>query len=214
MSPSHLTWFSSHTLAYLTLAFFFAVIPGATTAVVIRHTLAGGRRAGMTASIGAISASAVLASLALGGVSALLVRWPAGLKLLGIAGALFLAWTAVKSLRAALRAPSVGAQPTSQGRSRFTSAYREGFTVNILNPSVLSFYVGVTPTFLDPGATWRQLVLLYVAHLFVVLGCHTFWTLVFNQARGLFAGERPRRWLDAAVGVLLLWLAVRIFARL
>ena len=138
----------------------------------------------------------------------------AGLKLLGIAGALFLAWTALKSLRAAVAAPSVGAQLSPQGSRRFAGAYREGFTVNILNPSVLSFYVGVTPTFLDPGATWRQLVVLYAAHLVVVLGCHTFWTLVFNQARGLFAGERPRRWLDAAVGVLLLWLAARIFARL
>ena len=68
------------TLAYLSLAFVFAFTPGATTAVVIRHTLAGGRRRGLTASAGAMTASATQAVLAVAGVSTLLVKWPAGLK--------------------------------------------------------------------------------------------------------------------------------------
>jgi len=93
----------AQTLAYLSLAFVFAFTPGATTAVVIRHTLAGGRRRGLTASLGAITASALQATLAVAGVSTLLVQWPEGLRLLGIAGALFLGWMGVKSLRAAVR---------------------------------------------------------------------------------------------------------------
>lgn len=209
----------SHTLAYLSLAFVFAFTPGATTAVVIRHALDGGWRGGITASFGALTASAILASLALCGVHALLVRWPDGLRILGVAGALFLAWTGVRSFRAALAPARPRPHRPAPDRSRphqpapartRPHPYRDGFAINILNPSVLSFYVGVTPTFLDPDSTWRGLVALYLAHLCVVLGCHTFWVLLFNHARGLFTGVRSRRWLDAAVGVVLLLLAYRI----
>ena len=218
----------SHTLAYLSLAFVFAFTPGATTAVVIRHALDGGWRRGLTASLGAITASAIMASLSLAGVSTLLLRWPGGLRLVATAGAVFLAWMALKSLRAALapaRAPAPAPVRTSAHlpapvrTSAHLSApvrprpYREGFAINILNPSVLSFYVGVTPTFLDADSTWRGLLGLYAAHICVVLGCHSFWALLFNQMRGFFTGEHRRRWLDGAVGVILLWLAYRIASR-
>lgn len=201
------------TLSYLSLAFVFAFTPGATTAVVIRHTLEGGVRRGMTASLGAMTASATQALLALAGVSTLLVAWPTGLRLLALAGAAFLAWLGLKSLRAA---SAVNRSPSTVNRSPLTvdrSAFRAGFSINILNPSVTSFYVGVTPTFVPHGASWRALALLYVLHISVAISCHLFWATLFSRARTFFAAERPRRWLDAAVGVILLALAVRIALR-
>lgn len=210
---------NSQTLAYLSLAFVFAFTPGATTAVVIHHTLESGRRRGLTASAGAMTASAVQATLAVAGVSTLLVKWPAGLRMLGIAGALFLAWMGVKSLRAAA-APRRAAVDLTRETPHQThvaggplAAYREGFAINILNPSVTSFYVGVTPTFVPAGSSWRALAFLYAAHISIAFSCHVFWSSLFNQARGFFTAERPRRWLDAGVGALLLWLAYRITVR-
>lgn len=207
------------TLAYLSLAFVFAFTPGATTAVVIRHTLAGGRRRGLTASAGAMTASAIQATLAVAGVSTLLVKWPLGMQLLGIAGALFLTWMGIKSLRAAFAAPDrTSSHPPAPVRTgphlSAPSPYREGFAINILNPSVTSFYVGVTPTFVAPGSSWRALAFLYAAHITIAFSCHVFWSSLFNQARTFLAGERPRRWLDGAVGVILLWLSYRIASRL
>ena len=217
------------TLAYLSLAFVFAFTPGATTAVVIRHTLAGGRRRGLTASAGAMTASATQATLAVAGVSTLLVKWPLGMQILGIAGALFLTWMGIKSLRAAFLAPArTSSHPPAPDRTRphlsapdrtsshrfAPSPYREGFAINILNPSVTSFYVGVTPTFVAPGSSWHALALLYAAHITIAFSCHVFWSSIFNQARTFLAGERPRRWLDGAVGVILLWLSYRIASRL
>lgn len=207
------------TLAYLSLAFVFAFTPGATTAVVIRHTLAGGRRRGLTASAGAMTASAIQAILAVAGVSTLLVKWPLGMQILGIAGALFLGWMGLQSLRSALIAPA-RTRPRPRAPDRTSpdppaeSPFRAGFAINILNPSVTSFYVGVTPTFVAPGSSWRALAFLYAAHITIAFGCHVFWASLFNQARTFLAGERPRRWLDGAVGVILLWLAYRIASRL
>ncbi len=220
------------TLAYLSLAFVFAFTPGATTAVVIRHTLEGGRRRGLTASAGAMTASAIQATLAVMGVGALLIKWPLGLKVLAIAGVIFLAWVGVKSLRSAVvvgqsakgptgqsaegrrgqgaRGPAPSHQHTAPAHPRTRAPFLDGFTINIFNPSITSFYVGVTPTFLVPGATWRSLAMLYLAHISIAFTCHVFWSSLFNQARTFFAGERPRRWLDGIVGVILIWLAIRI----
>lgn len=204
------------TLSYLSLAFVFAFTPGATTAVVIRHTLEGGVRRGMTASAGAMTASAMQALLAVAGISTLLVAWPDGLRALGLAGALFLAWLGLKSLRAAFTAapahPRTLAPAHPDAPAHPTSPFRDGFSINILNPSVTSFYVGVTPTFVPHGSSWRALALLYVLHISVAISCHLFWATLFSRARTFFAAERPRRWLDAIVGLILLALAIRIAA--
>lgn len=208
---------TSQTLAYLSLAFVFAFTPGATTAVVIRHTLDGGRRRGLTASAGAMTASGIQAVLSVVGVGALLMKWPLGLKILGGAGAAYLAWMGARSLRNAIVPPRVsGATVTTTvaGQGGALHPYREGFTINILNPSVTSFYIGVAPTFVPSGAPWTALAFLYAAHISIAFSCHVFWSSLFHQARWLFTGERPRRWLDGAIGVILLWLAWRIWHRI
>jgi threonine/homoserine/homoserine lactone efflux protein len=204
--------------AYLSLTFVFAITPGATTALVVSHTLAGGRKRGLTASLGAMTANATQATLAIAGVSALIVRWPEALYLLKIGGALFLAWCGIKSLRRAIGgAPTpihnalAGNQPRELARP-----FHEGFMVNMLNVSITSFYIGVVPNFLHPDTVFSGiggLVLLYLAHILIAFSCHVFWITLFFQARALFTRERARRWLDATFGVLLIALAIRIALR-
>lgn len=202
---------SSETLAYLSLAFVFAITPGATSAVVIRHTIDGGRRRGLTAAAGAQVANVIQATLAIAGVSMLLSRWPGALKMIGIAGALFLAWIGIKSMYAAFRSAPRLRLRSGQGTER---PFRDGFAVNVLNPSITSFYVGVVPTFVPPGATWRTFALFYAAHIAIAIACLVFWTSIFNHARAFFTAERPRRWLDAIVGIVLLALALRMASRM
>lgn len=200
--------------AYLTLTFAFAITPGATTAVVIGHTLGGGRRRGLAASLGAMAANGTQALLAMAGVSALLVRWPESLAALKFGGALFLTWLGLKALKRAFGRASAdaGRQPVSP-IPRTPQPFRDGFAVNVLNPSITSFYVGVVPGFLSAGSAWRGLALLYGAHIAMAFACQMFWITLFFRARALFTRDRPRRMLDAAFGVLLIALAIRIAVR-
>jgi threonine/homoserine/homoserine lactone efflux protein len=153
------------------------------------------------------------------GVGALLLQWPLGLRILRVAGALYLAFIGLRSLRNAIapRAAAVTgatAAPPPVASTSLLQPYRDGFTINILNPSVTSFYVGVAPTFVPAGAPWTALAFLYAAHISIAFSCHVFWASLFHRARWLFTGERPRRWLDGAIGLILLWLAWRIVGRL
>ena len=207
--------------AYLSLTLVFAVTPGATTALVVSHTLSGGRKWGLTASLGAMAANATQATLAIVGVSALIVRWPEALYILKLGGALFLAWCGVKSLRRAIGGAPTPIHQALEGADPQVIAdhqrpFREGFTVNMLNVSITSFYIGVVPSFLRPGTIFsgvRGLILLYLAHIVIAFSCHVFWITLFYQARALFTRERARRWLDATFGVLLIALALRIALR-
>ena len=195
--------------------FVFTITPGATTAVVVSHTLAGGRRRGFTASLGANLANATQALLAIAGVSALIARWPEALSILKIGGALFLGWIGIKALWRSYE-PERSHEHPSVRTNALGSSFRDGVTVNMLNVSITSFYVGVVPNFLQPGTPWaglQGLVILYAIHIVVAFGCHMFWITLFHQARGLFTRERPRRLLDAAFGVILIALAIRIALR-
>lgn len=200
--------------AYLSLTFLLAFAPGATTAMVVRHTLIGGRRRGLTVAAGAAAGNLTQAAIALVGVSALIASHPSALRILSMLGALFLGFIGLKSLirslgsLSALSALSALSEPSEPG-----PAFLNGLGVNLLNPSITGFYVGVVPSFVPAGAPWRVAALFYLAHVGIAFVCHGFWASVFHRARLWFAGERPRRWLDAAVGIVLLWLAVRLLAR-
>ena len=206
--------------AYLSLTLVFAITPGATTALVVSHTLAGGRRRGLLTSLGAMSANATQALLAMIGVSALIVRWPEALYVLKIGGALFLVYCGIRSLMRAISGEPTPVHHALAGNRnrdpRFPQAFREGFMVNMLNVSITSYYIGVAPNFLRPDTVFsglRGLALLYAAHIVIAFSCHMFWITLFFQARALFTRERPRRWLDAAFGVVLIALALRIALR-
>ena len=85
-------------LAYLPFTAVLVATPGAATAVVVRNTLAGGRRAGMAAALGAALGNTTHAAAAGLGLAVLVTRWPAGLTAIRVAGAAFLCWLGIRSL--------------------------------------------------------------------------------------------------------------------
>src|SRR5215210_207629 len=116
--------------------------PGASTALVLRSSLAGGVGAGVATAIGTNSGSICYGLLTAFGVAVALQRWPFVWAVLRFAGAAYLAWLGVRSLRVAYsyRAAPAGvseiAAPPSWSRS-----VREGFVTNVLNPSLATFYL-------------------------------------------------------------------------
>jgi threonine/homoserine/homoserine lactone efflux protein len=62
--------------AYVPVAFLLVITPGATTAVVVRHALDGGHRAGALAAVGAALGNSAHAAAAAGGLAVLLQRVP------------------------------------------------------------------------------------------------------------------------------------------
>jgi hypothetical protein len=81
-------------------------------------------------------------------------RWPMALAVLRFAGAAYLGWLGLVSLYRAARFADGGlpmltvapAAATSLAQQR--GSFRQGLTVNILNPAIATFYLIVVPSFL------------------------------------------------------------------
>ena len=157
----------------------------------------------MTAAAGAALGNTTQATIAGLGVAVLLAQWPMAMRAVQFAGGLYLLWLAFdRRIGDANREKSTG-----------KNSFREGLTVNLLNPAITTFYVAVVPAFVPPGAPGWYYSLLASAHIVIAFVCHTFWTLAFDALRREV--ERPgiRRALDVVTALVLVALALSILAR-
>jgi threonine/homoserine/homoserine lactone efflux protein len=223
-------------LAYFTFTFILVITPGSTTAVVIRNTLSGGRAAGFAAAAGAALGNTSHATAAGLGLAVVFARWPIALLALRIGGALYLVWLGASSLYRAVAGEQreigeLGAErtaapstitsddadrttaPRADGGISRSGSFRQGLTVNLLNPSIATFYLVVVPTFLPSGAPRGYFVLFAALHVAMAFACHGMWALALDTLRHFFRRPHARRALEAATGVALLALALRIVLR-
>ena len=201
--------------AYLTFAFLFAVTPGGTTALVVRNTLGGGRRAGLATAAGAASANGSYAAATGLGLAVVLARWPSAFELLRIGGACYLGWLGGQSVWRAVHRPDGGVLMLSDADSAerprtLRPSYRQGLTFNLLNPSIAGFYLTIVPSFLPANAPPARFALLAGSHVVMAFTCHAAWAVALHRVRRLMTEPWKRRALEAATGLALLGLAVRL----
>jgi threonine/homoserine/homoserine lactone efflux protein len=197
--------------AYVVLTAMLVVTPGASTAVVVRNALSGGRAAGLAAACGIGVANTTWALAAGLGVTALLARAPIVFGAIRVGGAAYLAVLGLRALGRAWRRPGgciTMSVPATAGRNR-RAAFREGVATNLLNPPIATFYIAVVPSFLPTPAP-GGFALLASIHIGLALLCHTAWALGFDALRSAWTRPAARRGVDAAVGIALLALAVRM----
>jgi threonine/homoserine/homoserine lactone efflux protein len=199
--------------AYVTLTAILVVTPGASTALVVRHVLLGGRSTGMAAAAGIALANTLWAAAAGLGVTTILTRVPVIFTAIRFAGAGYLALLGIRALvRAAGTSGDslLSAAPGhSIGANQNARAFRDGVAVNLLNPPVATFYIVVVPSFL-PAPSRARFALFAAIHVGMALLCHTIWVLGFERLRSAWSRPAARRSVEAVIGVALLALAIRM----
>ena len=131
-------------LAALTIA------PGMDTVLVLRNAARGGFLDGLMTSFGICSGLFVHAIISALGLSVILLQSASLFSLLKYAGAIFLLFLALQSLRAAWRGSGLVVEKGSQRSVSLITAFREGQFSNILNPKPIIFYMMFLPQFIDP----------------------------------------------------------------
>jgi len=203
--------------AYLTFTFVLVVTPGSTTAVVVRNTLEGGRRAGYATALGAALANSIIAIACGLGLSVLLAYWPGSVDAIRIGGAVFLAWLGISSLLRAWRQPDGGIRLSidrreARARSHDRAYLGDGLAINLLSPVIISFYLSVVPSFIPAGASRLYYSILAASHITMALLCHSMWATGLDAMRRWFVAPWTRRTLQAATGLALLGLAARVIS--
>ena len=95
----------SQVIAFTLAAASLTLVPGANDMLVMRNVLRGGRRDGLLTACGICAGLFVHATLSACGVSMLLMHSATAFQLIKFAGAGYLVWLGVQSLRRAVRTP-------------------------------------------------------------------------------------------------------------
>jgi hypothetical protein len=208
--------FDSSYLAFFSFTLILVVTPGSTTAVVVRNTLIGGRRAGYITAFGAALANTTIAIACGLGLSILVGLWPGSLNAIKFGGALFLAWLGATCLYRAFRYADGGIQLSldvdgAPSRAHAGAYLGDGLAINLLSPVIISYYLSVVPAFIPVAASRFYYSGLAATHVSLALVCHAMWATGLDAMRRWFVAPWTRRALQAGTGFALLGLALRIF---
>lgn len=196
-------------IAFIGVAVAVVVIPGPDMALIARNVLRHGRSAGFATSLGTCTGILGWAIAAALGISALLATSAAAFTALKLAGAAYLIYLGISTLRdhddLGPAAASDGAALTRRG------AWLQGLLSALLNPKLGVFFLTLLPQFIwpgDPPATRT----LQLALVFDLIGLA--WLLTYSAMLGAVGTvlNRPgsRRLIRWISGTVLVGLGARV----
>jgi RhtB (resistance to homoserine/threonine) family protein len=204
----------SQVIAFALAAAVLTIAPGPDTMLVIRNVLRGGRRDGVHTTLGICSGLFVHATLSAFGVSMLLIHSATAFHLLKLAGAGYLVWLGLQSLRRAVRTlPSTDRLEAvaPPGRGTLRHCFREGLLSNVLNPKTAVFYLAFLPQFIDPTEpVLRKSLLLAGIHYVEGIVWLVALSILLDHTRRFLLKSAVRRWLEDLCGAMLMWFGARL----
>ena len=204
-------------LAFLGISALVIATPGPDTALTVRNTLLGGRRAGTFTALGVSVGQVVWAGATSVGLVALLLASEPVFQALKLLGAAYLVLLGVQSLRSALRRsplPNAGPAVTHRARLSGFRAFRQGVVNDLANPKMAVFFASVLPQFAVQGhGMLSKLVLLGLVFAALTFAWLAFYAALVARAGSLLAsGSRVRSAIDGVAGAALIGLGIRVVA--
>ena len=198
--------------AFLGVSVLVIVTPGQDTALTIRNTLAGGKRAGVFTAWGVSSGQVTWALTTSAGLSALILASESAFVVLKIIGALYLAYLGARALWSAARGD--GPQESDAARARLSLkrsvAYRQGLVSNLSNPKIAVFFTSLLPQFEGRHASFLSLIGLGVVFASMTLAWLTGYAFAVATAGDFLRRGQIRRRIEAVTGAVLLGLGLRL----
>ena len=184
-----------------------AISPGPSLVVVLRNTIAGGRRQGVMTGVGHGLGITVYSFIAVMGLSSLLLANKQIFNLLQWAGALVLIWLAFDMI--SFNTSDLSEKYEDSGRRGFI----EGFMISFLNPKILVFMVAVFSQFISPDIdNPSRFIMALMAGIidaawYVLVAIALAGTPIINTLRAN-AGT-----IDRSIGVVLLFIAILLIIK-
>jgi threonine/homoserine/homoserine lactone efflux protein len=156
----------SSLLLFMTGAILLLLVPGPAVLYIISRSVGHGRLAGLVSAMGIAVGSLCHVAAATLGLSALLVSSAAAFQVVKYAGAVYLIYLGIRTLRSSdtefLRAAS--------GQRTLGNIFGQGVLVNLLNPKTALFFLAFLPQFVVPARGHASLQILELGVLFSLMG--------------------------------------------
>ena len=156
-------------VAFMIAAVALVLLPGPSVMYVVARSVDQGRRAGITSALGGAFGNLVHVTAATLGLSALLASSAVAFSVVKYAGAAYLIYLGVRTLRARGNTAHVEALAPRSMRRVFSQA----IVVNAFNPKTALFFLAFLPQFTDPARGALATQILVFGCLFVLLALCT-----------------------------------------
>lgn len=215
-------------LAFSVAVLLGSMVPGPTTAVLIRQTLRGGRRASVWTLAGNETGVFLWGLAVAFGLSGLLAASQLAYDVLRVVGAAVLLYLGAQALWENRRRKP-GSEPEPSSASAEAAAveaadpvpapkagdawhnYRIGLLTIVTNPKYAVFAVSFLPQFVPSDVSPLPMFILLSVMWVILDSC---WFLGFiwfiNWLRPIFSRSRVRRWLERTTGAVLIVLGLRL----
>jgi len=198
-------------LGFLAVSIVITMAPGPDNLMVLGQSLARGRAAGFGFALGCALGCFTHTLWAVLGVSAAIAASPMAFFLLKMAGAAYLGWIGVQTLR---HASTRRLGSIKGGANEPWPRYlRRGFIANAINPKVALFFLAFLPQFTSPAHGSPTLQMIMLGSVFALQTTLVFGAIAFAAGSvGRLLARTPAAavWLDRGAGLLFIGLALRL----
>ena len=171
--------------------------PGPAFLLVLRNSIAQGRRAGILTGLGLALVAATWTAAALAGLATVFEIVPWLYAAMKVAGALYLMYLAISMWHGA--AKPLEAQDAQAIRRAFTS----GLIVNLSNPKSVLFAGAVIVVIFPAGLSWADSAVIVTNHLLVEVCVYTAMACGLSSAPARVGYLRMKHWADRiAAGIM------------
>jgi threonine/homoserine/homoserine lactone efflux protein len=194
-------------LGLLAICCLGAMSPGPSLAMVVRHTLSGGRSKGIICAWAHSIGIGIYALITLLGLAVVLKEAPMVFNGIAIAGALYLAWMGLQALRS-----KGGMQDKliAGETSDVLSAARDGIAISLFNPKILLFFLALFSQFVMVADSTAGQSLIVLTPLLVDGLWYTLIALLLSHSAILPRLKKKSALIDKISGVVLILLAIRV----
>jgi len=157
-------------------AMLLLLVPGPAVLYITSRSIGLGRAAGLVSAMGIAVGALVHVAAATLGLSALLVSSASAFTFVKYAGAAYLIYLGIRTLRSG---DAAKLDPSREERS-LRSIFAQGVLVNLLNPKTALFFLAFLPQFVDPARGHATLQIFELGVLFALMGwmSDSVWALV------------------------------------
>jgi len=198
--------YSENLWLFFLLVSGIVIVPGMDMVFVLASALSGGRRAGLSATLGIMAGGLVHTLYAALGVGMLLHFAPKLFNVLLVVGAAYVAFIGWQLFRSSIVIDDV----RSLDRRGLAKRFRQGALTSLMNPKAYLFMLAVFPQFLRPefGPLWRQTLVMLLMIWATQLAVYGGLALAAARSRAALTGSpAATRLIGRAAGALLVAIA-------
>lgn len=194
-----------------------AMSPGPSLAMVIKHTITGGRAQGVICAWAHSVGIGLYALVTLLGLAVVLQRAPMLFNTIAIVGACYLIWLGIKSLTAKHTGIKLGdevsdfaAESKIAIKREYWQAARDGIAISLFNPKIMLFFVALFSQFVIAAETVIGQTLVIITPLLIDGLWYSFIALLLSIPSILKRIQQKTAIFDKIAGLVLIALGLRV----